>query len=98
MAPEFVGVASEQVQAFIANNTNLKVLEIEGDSGVHKILNIIRVLRYGESEGSTGSKTSSTVLEGSNSSSSLGIIVTQQQQSQPLGASKNMNQHLPAPK
>lgn len=42
-----MGATHDQFMSYISNNTHLKVLEIEGDSGVNKILHIIRVLRYG---------------------------------------------------
>lgn len=47
LAPTYLGCNHEALSNFIKNNINLKVLEIEGDSGVKKILQIIRILRYG---------------------------------------------------
>jgi hypothetical protein len=50
LVPSFLGCSCEAFKNFVTNNTSLKVLEIEGDSGVKKILHMIRVLRYGEGE------------------------------------------------
>lgn len=47
VTPSFTGCNTESLVNFVVNHTNLKVLEIQGDSGINKILHMIRVLRYG---------------------------------------------------